>query len=75
MPGSMASTARWPWTVGHGYWRYRCAACGILGHWTTADHAHDDGRDHARLCSAYKYEWLIEQIRENNLLPIGVDCD
>jgi len=49
-------------------WRWRCEACTNLGHWTTAAHAHDDGRDHARLCSAYKYEWLTEQIQENKLV-------
>ena len=69
MPGSLT---RSPWWRGHGYWRWRCEACTNLGHWTTADFAHDDGRAHAKECAALKYAWLVEQVKGS---PLEHVCD
>lgn len=57
MPGSSR-----PWSALHGYWRWRCEACGDLGHWTTDYYAHDDGRDHAAHCGALKYAQLTRRL-------------
>lgn len=71
MPGTLTNVR---WTAHHGwYWRWRCEACTNLGHWTTADNAHDDGREHARECAALKYALVAEQIRKMRLLPVGVE--
>jgi hypothetical protein len=60
MPGDLSLWRRGVWCAA--YWRYRCTACGDLGHWTTADYAHDDGREHARQCAALKYARLVALI-------------
>lgn len=71
MPGSLTSP---PWCRrGRGYWRWRCEACTNLGHWTTANYAHDDGREHAAGCAALKYELVVERIKEIDATPVGGD--
>ena len=54
-------------------WRWRCEACTNLGHWTTADFAHDDGRAHARQCAALKYALVAQRIKEIDATPEGGD--
>ena len=70
MPGT---TDTLTWTVGGGYWRWRCEACTNLGHWTTADNAHDDGRAHARNCAALKYALVAQRVKEIDATPEGGD--
>ena len=67
MPGSNPSIL-----TGFVYWRWRCPACTNLGHWTTADFAHDDGRAHAKECAALKYAWLVEKVKGS---PLEHVCD